>query len=49
MIYGLLPMPTIQGKIQYRETVYEGFENTFDAFASLFKGGTNIGKIVVKI
>ncbi|XP_076469018.1 prostaglandin reductase 1-like [Babylonia areolata] len=37
-----------QGKLKYRETITEGFENTPEAFASLFKGA-NIGKAVVKI
>ena len=37
----------MQGKLKYRETVTEGFDNMFDAFAGLFKG-ENIGKAVVK-
>lgn len=35
-------------KLKYRETVYEGFENTFNAFVSLLRGD-NIGKAIVKI
>lgn len=37
-----------EGKLKYRETVTEGFENLFDAFASMLQGG-NVGKAVVKI
>lgn len=37
-----------QGKLKYRETVFEGFDSMCDAFVSLFKGD-NIGKVVVKI
>nr|WP_263326401.1 NADP-dependent oxidoreductase [Neobacillus sp. Marseille-Q6967] len=37
-----------EGKIQYRENVVEGFENTVDAFLGLFRGD-NIGKQLVKI
>ncbi|MGG3467028.1 NADP-dependent oxidoreductase [Neobacillus pocheonensis] len=37
-----------EGKIQYRENVIEGFENTVDAFLGLFRG-ENIGKQLVKI
>ncbi|XP_050413962.2 prostaglandin reductase 1 [Patella vulgata] len=36
-----------QGKLQFRETVTEGFENMPEAFQSLFSGG-NTGKAVVK-
>ena len=36
-----------QGKLKYEETVTNGFENMFDAFAGLFKGD-NLGKAVVK-
>ncbi|RJF86598.1 NADP-dependent oxidoreductase [Oleomonas cavernae] len=36
------------GKIKFRETVYEGIENTPDAFLALFKGA-NTGKMVVKL
>jgi NADPH-dependent curcumin reductase CurA len=35
-------------KLQYKETITEGFENTIDAFLSLFKG-ENIGKAIVKV
>lgn len=38
----------MQGKLKYRETVFEGFDSMCDAFVSLFKGD-NIGKVVVKI
>lgn len=36
-----------EGRLKYRETVTEGFENTFDAFIGLFKGN-NLGKAIVK-
>ena len=38
----------MQGKLKYRETVTEGFDNMFEAFTGLFKG-ENTGKAVVKI
>ncbi len=37
-----------QGKIQFKETVVEGFENIPKAFIGLFEG-SNIGKMVVKV
>ncbi|WP_268872898.1 NADP-dependent oxidoreductase [Neobacillus fumarioli] len=37
-----------EGKIKYRESVVEGFENTVDAFLGLFRGD-NIGKQLVKV
>ena len=37
-----------EGKLKYRETVTEGFENMFDAFAGMLKGN-NIGKAIVKV
>ena len=37
----------MQGKLKYRETVTEGFDNMFDAFLGLFTG-ENTGKAVVK-
>ncbi|XP_063978563.1 prostaglandin reductase 1-like [Diachasmimorpha longicaudata] len=37
-----------EGKLQYRETVTEGFENTFKAFTGMLKGD-NFGKAIVKI
>lgn len=37
-----------EGKLKYKETVTEGFENAFDAFVNMLQGG-NIGKAVVKI
>ncbi|MFC4557905.1 NADP-dependent oxidoreductase [Virgibacillus kekensis] len=37
-----------EGKIQYEETITEGFENTIDAFLDLFKGA-NLGKAIVKV
>ncbi|SFC86804.1 hypothetical protein SAMN05443252_107136 [Bacillus sp. OV322] len=36
-----------EGKLQYEETIIEGFENTPEAFLGLFKG-TNLGKQLVK-
>ena len=35
------------GKLKYRETVTEGFENMFDAFVGMLNGN-NIGKAIVK-
>lgn len=37
-----------EGKLKYRETITEGFENLITAFNSLFSG-TNIGKAIVKV
>lgn len=37
-----------QGKLKYRETVTEGFENMFNAFTDMLKGG-NFGKAIVKV
>ncbi|MGA7367931.1 MAG: NADP-dependent oxidoreductase [Nitrososphaeraceae archaeon] len=37
-----------EGKIKWRETVFEGIENAPKAFLSLFKG-ENIGKMLVKV
>lgn len=37
----------LEGKVKYRETVYEGFEKMPEAFIGLFSGD-NIGKAVVK-
>ncbi|GJQ76547.1 hypothetical protein Trydic_g2249 [Trypoxylus dichotomus] len=37
-----------QGKLQYRETVTEGFENMINAFVGVLKG-ENIGKAIVKV
>ena len=36
-----------QGKLKYRETITDGFDNMFEAFSGLFTGA-NIGKAVVK-
>ncbi|SEP80970.1 hypothetical protein SAMN05216232_0955 [Virgibacillus subterraneus] len=36
------------GKIQYEETITEGFDQTIDAFLDLFQGA-NLGKAVVKV
>lgn len=38
----------LEGKIKYRETIIEGFENVPKAFLGLFEG-TNIGKQIVKV
>ncbi|TDQ37472.1 NADP-dependent oxidoreductase [Aureibacillus halotolerans] len=38
----------LQGKLTYRESVIDGFENTVDAFLGLFSG-TNIGKQLVHV
>ncbi|QGH33157.1 zinc-binding dehydrogenase [Gracilibacillus salitolerans] len=37
-----------EGKLNYQETIKEGFENIPDAFLDLFKGN-NIGKLLVKV
>lgn len=37
-----------EGKLQYRETVTEGFENMFQAFIEMLDG-KNYGKAVVKV
>ena len=37
-----------QGKLKYRETVTEGFENMFKAFVDMLQGG-NTGKAIVKV
>ncbi|RWR12608.1 NADP-dependent oxidoreductase [Siminovitchia fortis] len=37
-----------EGKLKYRETIKEGFENIPNAFLDLFKGN-NIGKLLVKV
>jgi len=36
------------GRVSYRETVYEGIDKAVDAFLGLFTGA-NIGKMIVKI
>jgi len=36
------------GKLKYRETIVNGFENTPTAFIDMLKGG-NIGKQLVKV
>lgn len=38
---------SLQGKLVYRETVTEGFENMVKAFVGMLRGG-NVGKAVVK-
>ena len=47
---GLLQMAewVQDGKLKYRETITEGFENAAEAFISMLKGG-NIGKQLVKV
>ena len=37
-----------EGKIRYRETVTEGFENTYKAFTGMLKG-ENTGKAIIKV
>ncbi|XP_011297846.1 prostaglandin reductase 1 [Fopius arisanus] len=37
-----------EGKLKYRETVTQGFENTFQAFTGMLKGD-NVGKAIVKV
>jgi prostaglandin reductase 1 len=38
---------TKEGKMRYRETMTEGFDNMLKAFVDMLKGG-NVGKAVVK-
>ena len=37
-----------EGKIKYRETITDGFENTFKAFTDMLKG-VNYGKAIVRV
>lgn len=37
-----------EGKLKYRETVTDGFENMFEAFTGMLKGD-NTGKAIVKV
>ncbi|KAF5307608.1 hypothetical protein FQR65_LT06764 [Abscondita terminalis] len=37
-----------EGKLKYKETVTEGFENTFEAFTDMLQG-KNLGKAIVKV
>jgi NADPH-dependent curcumin reductase CurA len=37
-----------EGKLQYRETILDGIENTPAAFAGLFRGD-NVGKMLVRV
>ena len=37
-----------EGKLKYRETVTQGFENMFKAFAGMMQG-ENVGKAIVKV
>lgn len=37
-----------EGKVKYQETITEGFENMFNAFTDMLKGG-NFGKAIVKV
>jgi len=37
-----------EGKLKYRETFTNGFENMYEAFVDMLKGG-NIGKAIVKV
>ncbi|KAJ8959357.1 hypothetical protein NQ318_022043 [Aromia moschata] len=36
-----------EGKLKYKETITEGFDNMFNAFVDMLRGG-NIGKAIVK-
>lgn len=37
-----------EGKLRYKETVTEGFDNMYKAFMDMLKGA-NIGKAIVKV
>lgn len=37
-----------EGKLKYKETITEGFENAFNAFVGMLQGD-NTGKAIVKI
>jgi NADPH-dependent curcumin reductase CurA len=37
-----------EGRLRYRETIYEGFEQTPHAFAALF-GSAGVGKKLVRV
>lgn len=37
-----------EGKLKYKQTVTEGFENMFDAFVNMLEG-RNVGKSIVKV
>lgn len=37
-----------QGKLKYKETVTEGFDNMFTAFVEMLQG-KNVGKALVKV
>lgn len=37
-----------EGKLKYKETIIDGFDNTIEAFLGLFKG-TNLGKQIIKV
>lgn len=37
-----------EGKLKYKEHVYDGFESAVDAFIGLFRGD-NMGKSLVKV
>jgi len=38
----------LKGRLQVRETIYEGFDKMREAFYGLFKG-KNTGKAIVKV
>lgn len=38
----------LEGRLKFKETVTEGFENTFDAFINMLQGG-NFGKAIVQV
>ena len=37
-----------EGKLKYKETITEGFENMFEAFDGMLRGN-NLGKAIVKV
>jgi hypothetical protein len=37
------------GRIRYPEVVVDGLENAPDAFAGIFRGNSNVGKLLVRV